>query len=150
MLLGRVNREVPEKIFISVKNVEGATITTGFPVSLKPAVASLDGVSVVIANAAGDYPGFIGVAKRDIANNDYGLVQIAGPIASLLVSDTGTSVTFAAGDPLVPSTRGFGSAAPSYAASGFRWIIAGQAMGAVEFSNASFTTNYISGLMRLM
>jgi hypothetical protein len=144
MLITRVNRDLPEKVFISVKNVEGATITTGLPVSLKPGAASMDGAQGVIANAAGDYPGFVGVALKDIPNNDYGLVQIAGFVNSVLVSNAGSSITINAGDPLVPSPAGFYSAAPTYANSGFRWIQANGVPAAVS------AAAYCTGLLKML
>lgn len=140
-----LNRDLPEKVFVSVWNVEGATITTGRPVSLKPAAASMDGVEAVIANAAGDMPGFIGVAVEDIANNDYGLVQIAGFVNSVLISNEGSSITINAGDPLVPAAAGFASAAPTYANSGFRWVQAASNVPAAVSAAA-----YVSGMIRMI
>lgn len=145
MIINRVNRDQSEKIFVSVQNVEGATITTGLPVSLKTAAASIDGVQAVIANAAGDFPGFYGVAVKDIANNDYGLIQIGGFVASVLISNVGSSITINAGDPLVPGPVGFFSAAPSYANSGFRWLHAASNVPA-----AVSAASYVSGLIRML
>lgn len=145
MIINRVNRDQSEKIFVSVQNVEGATITTGMPVSLKTGTASIDGVNAVIANAAGDYPGFYGIAVKDIANNDYGIVQIGGFVASVLISNVGSSITINAGDPLVPGPAGFFSAAPTYANSGFRWLHAASNVPA-----AVSAASYVSGLMRML
>ena len=144
MLLSRVNREEVEKVFISVKNVEGATMTTGLPVSLKPTAVSMDGIQGVVANGAGDYPGFVGVAVEDIANNDHGKVQIAGFVNSILLSNAGSSITINAGDPIVPSPAGFFSAAPTYANSGFRWL---QANGVPVAVSAAA---YASGLLKMI
>ena len=69
MQVGTVNRDKAEKVFISVKNVEGATMTVGLPVGYALGAASNDGVQAVIANAAADYPGFLGIAVKDIPNN---------------------------------------------------------------------------------
>lgn len=144
MLLSRVNRSDVEKIFISVKNVEGATITTGLPVSLKPTAVSMDGISAVIADAAGDFPGFVGIAKSDIANNDYGLIQISGYVNSVLISNEGSSITINAGDPLVPAASGMASAAPTYANSGFRWVQANNVPVAVS------AAAYASGMLKMI
>ena len=145
MLLSRVNREEVEKVFVSIKNVEGATITTGLPVSLKPTAASMDGSSAVIANSSGDYPGFAGVAKEDIANNDYGLIQISGFVNSILISNAGTSITINAGDCLIPSPAGFFSAAaPTWANAGFRGVVANNVPLAVS------AASYASGFLRLL
>lgn len=143
MQIQTANRAVSEKVFINVKNVEGATITTGLPVAYAQGT-SMDGVSAVVANAAADYPGFIGVAVKDIANNDYGQVQIAGYVDSVLISNVGSSVTIAVGSPLVPAAAGFFSAAPTYANSGFRWIAAQNVPVAVS------AAGYASGLIRMV
>lgn len=119
MQFARINKTGQENVYRVVLNVEGATITTGLPVSLVN--TSTDGVSAVNANAAADYTGFIGVAVQDIANNDYGRVQIGGFVNSVLISNVGSSVTINAGDPLVPAPAGFFSGAPTYAAGGLKF-----------------------------
>lgn len=123
MLFRKLNRDGAENVYRTVYNVEGATMTTGNAVSLVN--TSIDGVSAVIANAAADYVGFIGVAKQDIANNDYGLVQVNGLINSVLLSNAGTSITITAKDCIVPGPAGFFSAAaPTYANAGFDRVFA--------------------------
>lgn len=140
MIFQQLNRTDAENVYRIVKNVEGATITTGLPVSLVN--TSTDGVSAVIANAAADYTGFIGVANQDIANNDYGRVQISGFVNSILLSHVGTSITINAGDPLVPAPSGFFSGAPTYANSGFKFLFASNVPVAVSGSA------YASGLIK--
>lgn len=142
MQFQQLNRSDSEKVFISVYNQEGATITTGLPVSLVN--TSTDGKTAVIANGAADYPGFAGVAVSDIPNNDYGRVQIAGWVDSILISNVGSSITINANDPLVPSPAGFFSAAPTYANSGFRWVIASNVPVAVS------AAAYASGVIRMI
>lgn len=144
MQIQTANRAVAEKVFINVLNKEGATITAGLPVSYALGAASNDGIQAVVANAAADYPGFIGVATRDIPNNEYGSVQISGYVASILLSNVGTSITVNAGDPLVPAAGGFASAAPTYANSGFRWIAAHNVPAAVS------AAGYASGIIRMI
>jgi hypothetical protein len=143
MQIQGVNKDLSEKVYIGIKNVEGATMTVGLPVAYVLGTSN-DGVNAVIANAAGDYPGFIGVVVKNIANNDYGQVQIAGFVNSILLSNVGTSITVNAGDPLVPSAAGFASAAPTYANSGFRWIAASNVPVAVS------AAAYASGLIRMI
>lgn len=143
MQLQSVNRENPERIFIKVKNVEGATITTGLPVAYALGTSN-DGVSATLADSAGAYTGFLGVAVADIANNDYGQVQIAGFVNSALVSNIGTSLTINSGDPLVPAPAGFFSGAPTYANSGFKWLHAASNVPA-----AISGVGYVSGIIRL-
>lgn len=143
MQIQGVNKDLSEKVYIGIKNVEGATMTVGLPVAYVLGTSN-DGVNAVIANAAGDYPGFIGVVVKNIANNDYGQVQIAGFVNSILLSNVGTSITVNAGDPLVPAAAGFASAAPTYANSGFRWIAASNVPAAVS------AAAYASGLIRMI
>jgi hypothetical protein len=140
MQLTKLNRENAENVFRTVLNVEGATITTGLPVSLVN--TSTDGVKAVIANATADYPGFIGISLQDIANNDYGRIQLSGFVNSILLSNAGTSITINAGDPLVPSPAGMYSGAPTYANSGFKFALASNVPVAVSASA------YVSGLIK--
>lgn len=118
MQFKKLNRTGSEAVYRTVLNVEGATITTGNPVSVKPTAASIDGVSAVIANAAGDMLGFIGIATEDIANNDYGLVQVNGLVNSVLLSNAGSSITITAGDLVIPGPAGFYSFNPAVIYSG--------------------------------
>ena len=142
MQFRKLNRDGAENVYRTVLNVEGATITTGLPVSLVN--TSTDGVSAVIANAAGDYPGFVGVATQNIANNDYGRIQIGGFVASVLLSHVGSSITVNANDALFPSPSGFFSGAPTYANSGFKWLQASNLPASLVVSAAS----YASGLIK--
>lgn len=141
MQIQSVNLSQSERVFVSVYNVEGATLTTGLPVAYQVG-NSTDGVNAVIANAAADYPGFIGISQKDIANNDYGLVQIAGFVNSILVSNAGTSITINAGDPLLAAPAGMYSGAPTYANSGFKFVIASNVPVAVS------AAAYVSGLIK--
>ncbi len=143
MQIMSVNRDQSEKIFQKVKNVEGATITTGLPVAFALGVSN-DGVNAVIDNAAADHPGFLGVAVQDIPNNEYGTVQTAGFVNSALISNVGTSITINVGDPLVAGPAGFFSGAPTYANSGFKWLQAASNTPAAISAAA-----YVSGLIRL-
>lgn len=145
MILGRVQRgdKTQEKVFISVSNISGQTITTGWPVAYAVSNSN-DGLSAQPAISAGVYPGFAGVAVKDIAINDIGLVQIAGFVNSVFLSNAGTSITINAGDPLVPAPAGFFSGAPTYANSGFRWVFASNVPVAVS------AAGYVSGLIKMI
>lgn len=142
MQFQQLNRDQAENVYRVVKNVQGATITTGLPVSLVH--TSTDGVAAVLADAAADSTGFIGVAVQDIANNDYGRVQTGGFVNSILVSHVGSSITINAGDPLVPAPSGFFSAAPTYANSGFKYLAASNVPVAV--SAGAYASGLIKGL----
>lgn len=144
MMFKKLNRDGAENVFRTVLNVQGATITTGRAVSIKPTTASCDGISAILADAAGDYPGFAGIATQDIANNDYGLIQTSGFVASVLLSQEVGSITVNAGDPLVPSPGGFASAAPTYANSGFKYVIAASNVPLVMSA-----ATYASGLIKM-
>ncbi len=145
MQFSKLNFDKPENVYRTILNVEGATITTGMPVSLIN--TSTDGVKGVIANATGDYPGFVGVALTDIANNQYGRIQISGFVNSVLLSNAGTSITINQNDPLIPSPAGFYSNAGfsgngAYALCGFKVLFASNTPAAVSASA------YASGLIK--
>jgi hypothetical protein len=117
-----------ERVFMTYKNSSGSSITLGYAVTLAiSGTASFDGTQTVLAvsTTAVNLPGFLGVSAATIPNTSYGLIQIYGNIASVLVSNMGTSITLTAGDPLIPSAvaGALFSAAPTYAASGFNWVI---------------------------
>lgn len=142
MQFSKINKTGQENVFRVVLNVEGTTLTTGLPVSLVN--TSTDGVNAVNANATADYPGFIGWVVTDIANNDYGRVQIGGFVNSILLSNAGTSITINAGDPLIPAPAGAYSGAPTYANAGFRFASASNVPAAVSASG------YASGLIKVL
>lgn len=139
-----------ERAFMTVKNVEATSITTGMGVAIRiGTTASFDGTQAVRAASgnAGDLPGFLGVAVRDIPSNAFGLVQIFGSVASVYLSVVATSITITAGDPLVPGAAagGFASLAPTYASSGFGYVLASNAP-TITLSNAA--PLYCSGFVR--
>jgi len=119
-----------ERVFVTVKNVEASSITTGYTAAIKIATtASFDGTQAVMTRSgtAGDLPGWLGIAVQDIPSNGFGLVQIFGNCLSVLISNMNTSITVTAGDPLTPcALAGAVSSvlgAPTYAGSGFGYII---------------------------
>jgi len=142
MIFKKLNRDGAENVYRPVLNAQGATITTGYGVSLVN--TSTDGIKGVIADAAADYVGFTGIAIEDIANNDIGLIQVNGFVNSVLLSHVGSSITINANDPLVPAPSGFFSAAPSYANSGLRFVFASNVPVAVS------AAAYASGLINRM
>lgn len=127
MQIQAVDRSDPEKVFITVNNVSGNTITTGMAVAFAYG-NSFDGISAVLpaSGTAANLPGFCGIAVSDIANNGYGRVQSYGVNGSIMLSNVATSITINAGDPLIPSALGgaLTSTAPTYANSGLRYVIA--------------------------
>ena len=90
MIFPRVNREDPEKIFTVVHNVDGSSITTGMGARYVGGVpaenVSADGISAVKMTADTQWPQFIGIAKRDIPDDDFGIVQCWGVVDSVHLS----------------------------------------------------------------
>lgn len=96
MLFKRISRASPEVVFVVAKNVAGATITAGYACNWDTG-ASSDGVRVT-QSATASLQAFAGIADTDIANGDYGLLQVYGYRSSVRIySSTGSS---AAGDNL--------------------------------------------------
>lgn len=91
MQIQLINRNDPERILINVLNGEASSLTTGFGVGLaignEDVVASANGVTAVMfTNSTELRPGFIGVAKSDIAPNGYGPVIAWGFADSIALS----------------------------------------------------------------
>jgi hypothetical protein len=139
-----------ERIYATYKNVEASSLTTGMLVALAQAAASFDGTQACLAGTAavGRQQGWIGVASRDIAPNAYGIIQMYGPIASVYISNVGSSITFTTGDALVPGALAGGAfciGAPTWAASGFGVIVC-----SANGMNTVSATGWTSGFMRHM
>lgn len=120
-----------ERVFVTVKNVDAASITTGNAVMYAVGTgASFDGIQSVnaISTGAQSLFGFLGVAVKDIAVNAFGLVQTYGNCLSVLISQMNTSITIGAGNPLTPSSLigalSSVTGAPTFASSAFGFIIA--------------------------
>jgi len=82
MLLQRINRSDPEKVFVVVK--AGEALKSGRPVCLH-FDGTDDGLDAFLANAAEDATTVIGLADADIASGEYGLVQAYGYRSSAVV-----------------------------------------------------------------
>lgn len=139
----------PAKLYTPYQNVQGATITKGYAVAHAIAGNSFNGNAAVLpaSGTAGNLPGFVGVSDSDVADTGYGLAQCWGFAASVFLSRTNTSVTINQGDPLVPGAAGGGltSLAPSYAASGFGFVLASNVP---VTTSLAVTAAYLSGLIR--
>lgn len=146
----QLNRTDPERILMVVKNVDGGgSITTGMGVCLVPAGASIDGVSAVKQTAA-LLEGFCGVAKQDIAINDFGLVTAWGYADSVLISHVGSSITVTRGDILKPGAVAgtFFSSITDEAVSTlfYRYVIAATTPVAVSTLAQSYCAGVVKGL----
>jgi len=138
-----------ERIYATYQNVEASSLTTGYAVALAQGTsgASFNGTQACLAGsgAVGRQLGWIGIAAQDIAPNAYGLVQVYGAVASVFVSNAGTSITINSGDSCVPAALAGGVyciAAPTWAASGFAVLVASNTLPAVS------ATGWMSGFMR--
>jgi len=86
------------------KNVSGSTMTAGYSCVFDVG-SSVDGVRVTQASS-GDLAAYAGVADSDIANGEYGLIQVYGYRASTYVyTSAGDTVT---GDLWGPSADEWG------------------------------------------
>ena len=96
-----------ERLYLTYKNVEASSLTTGYAVALAQGTsgASFDGTQACLAGTAatGRQTGWIGISARDIAPNAYGIIQVYGPVNSVFVSNVGTSITINTGDACVPA-----------------------------------------------
>ncbi len=117
-----------ERVFVSVKNMDATSITTGNGVMMAVTAASFDGIQAVnsISTGGAGLFGLLGVAVKDIAVNAFGLVQTYGNCLSVLLSVLNTSITIGTGNPLVPGPviGSWTSLAPTFATSGFGYILA--------------------------
>ena len=90
MLFKRISRASAETIFCVVKNVSGSTATAGYHVVWDVA-ANVDGVRVTQATT-GDLNAYAGIADSDIADGDFGLIQVYGYRSSAYIyTSAGTS-----------------------------------------------------------
>ena len=80
----QVNRTSPDKVYTTIRNVEGDSITAGLCAryigGTIAGIASADGVSAVKMPASDNsqWINFAGVAITDIASDEYGIVQSWG------------------------------------------------------------------------
>lgn len=101
-----VNRNDPDYLRIAVKNVDGGgSITTGYGVRLVTTAASFDGLAVVQSTAAA-IKDFHGIVVKDIPINGFGKATTYGYVASVAISNVGTSITVTAGNTLIPGAVG--------------------------------------------
>lgn len=98
MLLKRLNRDEPERIFVVVENNEGAQMDKDATASLD-ITTDVDGIKALDINANEEYA-FMGIVDANIADNDFGLVQTYGYRSSSNVVRTNTNLS--AGMPLTP------------------------------------------------
>lgn len=117
-----------ERVFVTVKNVDASSITTGNTAFYAVGTGvSFDGIQVINGISTATAPwSWVGIAVKDIAVNAFGLIQTYGNCASILYSNLNTSITIGVGNPLIPSalSGAVASLAPTFANSGFNFILA--------------------------
>jgi hypothetical protein len=149
MIISQINRIDPERVQISVKNVDGGgSITTGYGVAFPISGASIDGISAVKATGA-LARGFIGVATQDIAINGFGNVTAWGYVNSVQISNVGTSITITAGDQLLAGAVAgtfFSAITPQATSTQYYKYVYAAATVPVDLSNLSQA--FVSGIVR--
>jgi hypothetical protein len=113
MILQRVNRSDPEKVFIVCSNgYSTASLTNGQTVMWD--LGDANGVSVTRSSGARRAHAFAGIASETIAAGAYGLIQVYGYHAAVIV-DSNTSADIFTGCALYMDTSGFHLEGPFYA-----------------------------------
>ena len=155
MQIQRINRTDAEKVYLVVHNVEATSITTGMGVALaagnEDVVASADGISAVRFTASAELrPSFVGVAKADIAANEYGLVQSFGYAASISLSPkTYKTIVLLAGASLLGIGGGAGTFMSTIAPEAISTYCGKYVVNMVT-TNISSARPYTSGLIRCL
>src|SRR6266545_481822 len=76
MLFPRLNRDIPERVFIVVENNEGGTMAANATCQLD-LTSEVDGVKARYVDDGQQYA-FLGIVDAAIADNEWGLVQVYG------------------------------------------------------------------------
>jgi hypothetical protein len=92
MIFQRVNRTDPERVFVVMRNNEGASMPKDSACGLELASASVDGVRVRQLDTALAHT-FVGIVDAAIADGAYGLIQVYGYRSTSLILTTNTSIT---------------------------------------------------------
>lgn len=100
MLIQELNHKDADKIFVSARNISGATVSAGIPVEWD-VVSVTDGNAVTAAKSGSVSGLFAGITDASMANSAYGLVQVYGYRQSAYVS--GSSAGNYAGTYLQPT-----------------------------------------------
>jgi hypothetical protein len=85
MLFQQLNRSDAEKVFISVRNTSGGTLSAGVPVFFEHDAVT-DGNAVSQASATEQFCLFAGITDASMADDAYGLAQVYGYRQSAYVS----------------------------------------------------------------
>jgi len=157
MLMNRINRTDPEKVFIVVMNSTATAMTNGQAVQWDFATDA-DGVGVIKPTAgtgrAGHYgTAFAGIAAETIAASDFGLLQVYGFHSAVRVrSGTGGKPAIAAGTGLTCINAVFAleSYAAAAAATSTLTLHNAHWVGFALAAQASFTTKAIACFIKAL
>lgn len=146
MLIQRISRSDPERVFIVVRADE-AGCDRGWTLSWK-ADNTRNGIDVLQTDAAADIALMCGMAHTDIANGDYGLAQCYGYDDDVVVLQSATA--FARGNPLIfSSAKSCWAESSASAPNGESVHAQVAAMSTLATSTAS-ATNRLACFLRMM
>ena len=139
MIIQKVNRVDPEKVFIVVRNDDSVAFVKGGCIGFK-FDATRDGLDAELADTAADTPLIAGIADSALAAGEYGLVQIYGVRTDAVIWRTNTAVVV--GDALIVT---HGSVALKRAAAGaasayLPAFAAGEALASTNSAKTDTTT----------
>jgi hypothetical protein len=151
MIIQRINRTNPEKIFVVVRNDTSSAFTKGAPITFKfdGTRNGLDVEDCKTGDAAKNHL-VAGLADTAIAAAEYGLCQCYGvrTDAVILKCGTATNANAAIGDALVLHTAQ--NALSGVAAGGISAYLPGFVMGETMASSASTATTTATVFLRLV
>lgn len=133
-----------EYVDLIVKNVSGATITTGYAAAFTTAAGSADGIGVVLP-ATSNLRSFAGVSLSDLPNNAVGTVRAYGYVNSVFIYAHGTSATIALGEPMAPAAASLGFSSTGLVTA-YGPLVATLAAGAAITSPGGYASAHIRNL----
>lgn len=139
MEFAQLNRSDAEKVFISVRNISGATVSAGIPVEWD-VVTATDGNAVTAAKSGSLSGLFAGVTDASMTDSAYGRIQVYGYRQSAYVS--GASAGNYVGTFLTPAAGIFTDSTLSAATtSGHTKVVLFETIGAAAGSSATAQYN---------
>lgn len=158
MLLQRVNRTDPEKVFIVVKNSYSTASLSNGQAVIWDYTTDCDGVGVTkptaVSTTHNGHAVFAGIVAETIAHGDYGLLQTYGYHSAIRMrTKTGGSPAIAKGLPLINQTATFcleGFKLTQSTASANTKTNYLQPVGFALAAQASWTTKATAGFIKAM
>ena len=95
MLLQQLNRGDAERIFLAIQNRSGVTVTQGAMACFDYSAANASLGNAIATPATSNLALFAGVLDADMSADAYGLVQVYGYRASIVVNVGGASISAA-------------------------------------------------------